>query len=104
MMLYVKVQISLIKGINSINRVLDFKKKGLAGVGLFFCQNPLCRCATSPPEGEKNHLHIWIFSPHRGEWPKAEGVTTASTHHRVECPKSLPRFSGGKGVLMIYEE
>jgi len=28
--------ILLIKGINSINRVLDLEKEGLAGAGLFF--------------------------------------------------------------------
>ena len=35
--------------------------------------NPLCRFAASPPVGEKNCFRSWNFSPHRGEWPKAEG-------------------------------
>jgi len=67
-------------------------------------QNPLSCFAESPPMGRKITSVYGISPPTGGEWPKAEGVTTASTHHRVECPKSLPRFSGGKGVLMIYEE
>jgi hypothetical protein len=37
MMLFAGAPILLIKGINSINRVLDIKKKGLASAGPFFC-------------------------------------------------------------------
>ena len=41
-------------------------------------ENPLCRYAASPPEGEKKLIHSVIFSPQQGEWPKAKGGTMNS--------------------------
>ena len=50
---------------------------------MFWQEHPLCRYAASPPEGEKIHFHLQIFSPHRGEWPK-----------------SLPRKAGPRGYII----
>ena len=63
--------------------------KGLAYAGLFFCMNPLCRCATSPPVGRKITSIYGISPPVGGSARRAWGVTTASTHNRGECLKGV---------------
>ena len=63
--------------------------KGLAYAGLFFCMNPLCRCATSPPVGEKNYFHLWYFSPRWGECPKGVGGHYCQYAQPGECLKGV---------------
>ena len=57
---------------------LEFARPALCNYALHV--KPLCRFATSPPRGGENTrplsritINFRFFSPHWGEWPKAEG-------------------------------